>query len=66
VGTSDLDESPVNGESIPRSRSPGDDIFAGTVNLDAALEVEVTRGAETIQSHALFAWLKKHKPPRHP
>ena len=46
VGTSDLDESPVNGESIPRSRAPGDDIFAGTVNLDAALEVEVTRGAD--------------------
>lgn len=46
VGTSDIDESPVNGESIPRSRAPGDDIFAGTVNLDAALEVEVTRGAD--------------------
>ncbi len=46
AGESDLDESPVNGESVPRSRAPGDDIFAGTVNLDAALEVEVTRGAE--------------------
>ncbi|WP_280546462.1 heavy metal translocating P-type ATPase [Halomonas sp. 11-S5] len=46
AGESDLDESPVNGESMPRSRAPGDDIVAGTVNLDAALEVEVTRGAE--------------------
>ncbi|HDZ49141.1 hypothetical protein LCGC14_0279000 [marine sediment metagenome] len=46
TGESDLDESPVNGESIPRSRGSGDDIFAGTVNLNAALEVEVTRGAE--------------------
>ena len=46
AGESDIDESPVNGESIPRSRAPGDDIFAGTVNLGAALEVEVTRGAE--------------------
>ncbi|MGE4532709.1 heavy metal translocating P-type ATPase [Halomonas sp.] len=46
AGASDLDESPINGESIPRSRAPGDDIFAGTVNLDAVLEVEVTRGAE--------------------
>ncbi|GHE21805.1 heavy metal translocating P-type ATPase [Halomonas urumqiensis] len=45
-GESELDESPVNGESVPRSRAPGDDIFAGTVNLDAALEVEVTRGAK--------------------
>jgi Cd2+/Zn2+-exporting ATPase len=46
AGESDLDESPVNGESVPRSRAPGDDVFAGTVNLDAVLEVEVTRGAE--------------------
>ncbi|MAX31626.1 MAG: heavy metal translocating P-type ATPase [Halomonadaceae bacterium] len=46
AGESDLDESPVNGESVPRSRAPGDDIFAGTVNLNAALEVEVTRSAE--------------------
>lgn len=46
AGESDLDESPVNGESVPRSRAPGDDLFAGTVNLDAVLEVEVTRGAE--------------------
>ncbi len=46
TGESDVDESPINGESVPCSRAPGDDIFAGTVNLDAALEVEVTRGAE--------------------
>ncbi|WP_299314485.1 cation-translocating P-type ATPase, partial [uncultured Halomonas sp.] len=46
AGESDLDESPINGESIPRSRAPGDEVFAGTVNLDAVLDVEVTRGAE--------------------
>ena len=47
VGESDLDESPINGESAPRSRAPGDEIFAGTVNIDTVLEVEVTRGAES-------------------
>ena len=46
AGESDLDESPINGESVPRSRGPGNDVFAGTVNLNAALEVEVTRRAE--------------------
>ncbi|WP_043488316.1 heavy metal translocating P-type ATPase [Halomonas halodenitrificans] len=46
AGTSDLDESPVNGESVPRARSIDDEVLAGTVNLNAALEVEVTRGAE--------------------
>ncbi|MFN2409767.1 MAG: heavy metal translocating P-type ATPase, partial [Halomonas sp.] len=45
AGTSQLDESPINGESVPRQRAIGEDIWAGTVNLDAALEVEVTRGA---------------------
>ncbi|TDB04258.1 heavy metal translocating P-type ATPase [Halomonas marinisediminis] len=46
AGTSELDESPVNGESVPRTRSVDDEVLAGTVNLNAALEVEVTRGAE--------------------
>lgn len=46
AGASALDESPINGESVPRERAPGDDVFAGTVNLEAALEVEVTRRAE--------------------
>ncbi|PWR23043.1 heavy metal translocating P-type ATPase [Zavarzinia compransoris] len=45
-GMSSLDESPVNGESVPRAKQPGDDVFAGTINLDAALKLEVTRGAE--------------------
>ncbi len=45
TGASHLDESPINGESVPRQRAVGEDIWAGTVNLDAALEVEVTRGA---------------------
>ncbi|MEQ6916319.1 heavy metal translocating P-type ATPase [Halomonas aquatica] len=46
TGESDLDESPINGESVPRLRGPGNDVFAGTVNLNAALEVEVTRSAQ--------------------
>ncbi|MGM0543414.1 MAG: heavy metal translocating P-type ATPase [Pseudomonadota bacterium] len=44
-GTSHLDESPINGESVPRQRAANDNVWAGTVNLDAALELEVTRGA---------------------
>ena len=44
-GTSNLDESPINGESVPRQRAANDNVWAGTVNLDAALELEVTRGA---------------------
>ncbi|MGY0554658.1 heavy metal translocating P-type ATPase [Vreelandella sp. 2A-K22] len=46
AGHSSIDESPVNGESVPRERSEGESVFAGTVNLDGVLEVEVTRSAE--------------------
>lgn len=45
-GGSYLDESPVTGESVPRHKTTGDAVFAGTVNHDGALKVEVTRRAE--------------------
>ena len=45
-GRADIDESPVNGESVPRVKGPGDEVFAGTIALDATLTIEVTRGAE--------------------
>ena len=45
-GGSHLDESPINGESEPRYRKIEEGVFAGTINLDGVLRVEVTRGAE--------------------
>lgn len=45
-GVSSIDESPVTGESVPVSKGPGDEVLAGTVNHDAALQVQVTRAAE--------------------
>ena len=44
-GQSGIDESPVNGESVPRGKGPGDDVFAGTINIDAALRIQVTKAA---------------------
>lgn len=46
VGTSGVDESPVTGESVPRTRGPGDPVFAGAINTEAALRVKVTKAAE--------------------
>ena len=46
AGRSSIDESPINGESVPRERGEGETVFAGTVNLEGVLEVEVTRSAE--------------------
>jgi Cd2+/Zn2+-exporting ATPase len=42
-GLSGVDESPVTGESVPRSCAPGDEVFAGSINTEAALTLEVTR-----------------------
>lgn len=45
-GTSGVDQSPVTGESLPVDKVPGDNVFAGTVNGEGALEVKVTRLAK--------------------
>ena len=44
-GTSGIDESPVTGESMPKTKSPGDPVFAGSINAEAALRVRVTKAA---------------------
>ena len=47
-GHSAFDESLITGESAPGERGPGDEVMAGTVNLEHPLTVEVTRvGAES-------------------
>ena len=42
-GASELDESLVTGESLPRSKSMDDQVFAGSLNGSGALEVTCTR-----------------------
>ncbi|RKH50967.1 heavy metal translocating P-type ATPase [Corallococcus llansteffanensis] len=42
-GRSSLDQAAITGESMPVARKPGDEVFSGTINCEAALEVEVTR-----------------------
>ncbi len=42
-GISNLDESPVTGESIPVNKGPGMKVFAGAMNGQGALVVEVTK-----------------------
>jgi len=43
AGHSDVNEAPLTGESMPVDKSPGDDLFAGTINGRGALDVRVTR-----------------------
>lgn len=44
-GTSSVNQAPVTGESVPVRKIAGDEVMAGTVNGEAALEVRVTRPA---------------------
>jgi Cd2+/Zn2+-exporting ATPase len=43
AGNSAVDQSPVTGESMPVDKQPGDKVFAGTVNGEGALTIEVTK-----------------------
>lgn len=43
LGSSDVNQAPLTGESVPVKKSVGDSIFAGTVNLSGVLEIEVER-----------------------
>jgi len=48
-GVSDIDKSLVTGETVPETAAPGTKVFAGTMNLGAALTVRVTaRNDETL------------------
>ena len=45
-GRSAIDQSPITGESVPVEKAVGEAVFAGSINGDGALEVEVTKLAK--------------------
>ncbi len=46
AGASAVNQAPITGESLPVAKAPGDEVFAGTINGDGALDLTTTRGAE--------------------
>ncbi len=44
AGRSELNQAPITGESLPVVRGPGDEVFAGSINGQGALDVRVTHG----------------------
>ena len=53
-GRSDVDQSPITGESVPVPKGPGAEVFAGTINGEGVLEVECTKPAsDTTLAHII-------------
>lgn len=42
-GETTIDQSAITGESVPVSKTPGDNVFAATLNENGVIEVEVTK-----------------------
>ncbi len=42
-GFSTVDQSPITGESVPLSKSPGEDVYAGCLNQQGVLEIRVSK-----------------------
>jgi len=45
-GQGSINQANITGESLPVDKSTGDEVFAGTINLNGVLEVEVTSAGE--------------------
>ncbi len=46
VGESSVNEAPITGESRPVPKTPGEGVYAGTINEQGSLQVEVQRTAD--------------------
>jgi Cd2+/Zn2+-exporting ATPase len=53
-GSSEVNQAPITGESVPVAKQAGDSVFAGTINGSGALEVRCTKiSSDTTLAHII-------------
>jgi len=45
-GSSSINQAPITGESLPIEKTKGDEVYAGTINQEGYLEIEVAKKSE--------------------
>ncbi|MDQ8205532.1 heavy metal translocating P-type ATPase [Pelagicoccus sp. SDUM812003] len=58
-GQGDVDESSLTGESMPVQKSPGSELFAGTINLTGSLLFRITKRASESTLARIIAMVEK-------
>lgn len=65
-GESEVDESALTGEPLPRPKTPGDQVLSGSINIDGAIEMHADRVSGESQYAKIVELVRKaqqEKPP---
>jgi Cd2+/Zn2+-exporting ATPase len=65
-GASSVDQAAVTGESMPVAKAEGDEVFAGTINGEGALEIDATRLAAESTISRIVALVEQAQAQRAP
>ena len=54
VGEGSVNQAPISGESMPVFKQPGNEVFAGSINIDSLLQIKATKAAtDTTLAHII-------------
>jgi heavy metal translocating P-type ATPase len=59
AGWGNVDEAALTGEPIPLSKSPGDRVYSGTINLSGSFEIRTTQTAARSKYELIVAMVKQ-------